>query len=244
MGDNNAMIDFSDIHDFEDSLISEFVNSEQFKNSFKNNKPKITSINHINYFSRKNIDVDAIRILQNTKKAFSPVFIFKDIFYRKTEKGKVKNIHPGFCLINWTVFSDEYRNNKGKVQDLAIVKDFLRVSAEYFDRMAESYEDNVALSSRKVGMILYPIILIPKDPGLVSISDASKFLGRFITNPNISSLQVVYFKKDVDPIGLIIIKSHMSVVRLAYGVKGMRVHRNMRSAIVNLIKQISEEEKV
>lgn len=242
MDNSEPTIKFVDTHDFGTLLISEIEKSEQLKESFKGKKPEFQVIDKIEQFSRNNIDVEATKILEDTKKAFTPVFIFNDIVYHSHIRGK--DTHPAFCLIDWTVFAEEYRQSRTKAQILAVVKDFLRVAAEYFNRIAEVYEETTSTKEKELGIIIHPIIFIPRNPGLVSINDASKYLGEFIANPNITPIQVVYPKKDTDNIGLIVIKSAMAIAKLTHGVKGMRVQRSIKSAIGNFIRQISGEEEV
>lgn len=242
MTSNDNLINFSDIYQFQKLVLAEIIKSPQLQIFFKDKNPTIEVVDSISKFSSRNLDVEAIRILENTRKAFTPLYILKNVTIKHPVKESVKESYPGFCLIDWSIFAQEYKKSKISAQDLTIVKDFLRTSSEYFNRIAEKYEENSDLEVTDAnGLIIFPIVYIAQNPGLVSINDASKYLGNFIANPNVAPLQVVYPKKDTDNIGLIVIKSAMTIAKLTYGVKGMRVQRSLKNAMSNITRLISGE---
>lgn len=225
---------FKDIVGFKKTLNNQIQSYDRLKEHIGVKNFKIESIDTLAEFGR-NVDVEALKILKSTQKAFSPLHVVKKI---KNKEG----LSAAFCIIDWTRFTKEYKKMKADARDIHVAKDFLRAVAVYYDKFAETYNDENSVGYGSKVVTIHPIVYVPKMPAMISISDTSKYLEHFITNPNTQPLQIVFLSKDSNNhIGNVVIRTSVAIAKLAYGIKGSRVHKSIDSAIKHYLDMIVGE---
>lgn len=220
------------------NLIKKTIDELKLDEISENSLSKIDTIDTIDEFSTLSVDIEGSRILAKVKNAFSSLHYFPN-FKGKSEKSINFEHIPGICLISWNEYDINYEEEKGKTPDLQKVKDFMRVASLYYDRLTEAYND--AIKNRESSILIYPIVYIKERPAFTAMTETTRYMEKFVTHPNVAPLQVVFVNRDRDFVGLVAIKSGISIAKLMYKVSGIRLHRNLKSALMYILKNLTKE---
>lgn len=191
---------------------------------------KIGSLNEVEPISSETIDIQGLKLISLLSESFSCLYYLRDYFYND------KIIHEQFSIAfyksNWQIFYDKFREISPNANGLICIKEFLRANNEYCNIMTENFKYRKINNAENVSMLkIIPIVYLPERPPIVSAGDVIKDLRVFLGNPAVLPTQIVYAKKDNDDVGTVLIKTALTIIRATFGIKGLNLKRDIKSAI-------------
>lgn len=191
----------------------------------------LRSLNEVEPISSGQMDIQALKLIHITQDSLSPLYIIDGIKL-DSDNGESK-VNLSIYRSSYQDFHDSYLKNFPNAMGVTIIKEFLRVNNEYCNIMAENFK-----YKSKSEIKIIPIVFLSERPPIVSAGDITKDLRVFLTNPNVLPTQMVYSKKDRDDIGTVLVKTALTIIRASFGIKGMNVKRDVKSAVKKALQNV------